>query len=322
MFDLNLGNLGKESKKIDTNTLYDSIIIGGGPAGITASIYLKRKGLNPAIIAKKIGGQVTDTTSVENYTGYEYITGHDLAMNFKNHADSLGVPLKEGYEVTNVSHNGTYSITTDDGEIYKTKTIIIATGSKPKHLGVPGEEKYYGRGVTYCAICDGPLFSERDVIVAGGGNSAVEAALDLSKIANSVTIVHRSELRADQILIDKINNTPNIKVHLQTQIKEIIGEKLVKKVIAYDKTKDEEIEFDVNGVFVEIGYLPNSDIFKDLVELNSRNEIVVNSINETSKEGIFAAGDVTNVSYKQIVISAGEGSKAALSVNEYLNKMK
>jgi alkyl hydroperoxide reductase subunit F len=197
----------------------------------------------------------------------------------------------------------------------------MATGSKPRKLGVKGEDAYLGRGVAYCAICDGPLFEDRNVIVAGGGNSAIEAAIDLSKVARKVTVVHRSQLRADQIIVDKLKNIENLEIILETKIVEIKGEQLVNGITAEDKSGN-TIEIPIDGVFVEIGYLPNNELAKGLVDLNDHGEVKVNLRGETSLPGLFAAGDVTDVPYKQIVISAGDGAKAALSANDYINKMK
>lgn len=321
MLDLNLNFAGTDSKKgLDQSSPYDTLIIGAGPAGITAAIYLKRKGLKVGLIAEKMGGQMADTTSVENYTGFESISGHGLTEAFQRHMSSLQVPVLEGYSVEKIEDGPFKKVTLDSGLIYEAKTLLLVMGSKSRKLGIPGEDSFYGRGVTYCAICDGPLFADRRVVVAGGGNSAVEAALDLSKIAEHVTLVHRSQFRADQIVLDKLNHAANISVHLESQILEIYGEKIVKGIRVMDKKSQTEFTVDANGVFVEVGYIPNSQIVKDLVALNPQGEIIVNKHCETSKPGIYAAGDVTDIPFKQIVIAAGEGSKAALSINEYLNR--
>jgi alkyl hydroperoxide reductase subunit F len=301
---------------------YDVVIIGAGPAGLSAAVYTKRKGLSTLVVGEKIGGQVMDTTSVENYAGFDYITGENLAHAFQKHVESLEVPIKEYSKVTSIEDKGTRKLLTlEDGTLIEAKGVIIATGSKSKKLGVPGEEEFYGRGVTYCAICDGPLFQDRRVIVAGGGNSALEAAIDLAKIAEHVTIVHRSQLRADKIVIDQLNKFDNVTIHLETQILEIQGEKIVKGVRALDKKTNEERFIEANGIFVEIGYTPNSEWVKDFVSLNERGEIIVDSHCATSVPGIYAAGDITQVPFKQIVIAAGEGAKAALSVNDYINRL-
>lgn len=303
-------------------SFYDVVIIGAGPAGLTAAVYTKRKGLSTLVIGEKVGGQVVDTTSVENYTGYDFITGENLAHAFKGHVGSLDVPIKEFARVNQITpQEGSHLVTLDDGTSLNAKAVIIATGSKPRKLGVPGEEQFYGRGVTYCAICDGPLFQGKDVIVAGGGNSALEAAIDLAKIAKSVKVVHRSDLRADQIVIDQLKKYDNVTLHLQTQINEIFGEKMLKGVKVTHKASQQDSEIYADGLFVEIGYLPNSDWLGDLITLNNRGEIITDAHTQTNVPGIFAAGDITEVPFKQIIIAAGDGAKAALSANDYINRL-
>lgn len=323
-FDVNLKDGFDNSKKLDIDTVYDIIVIGGGPAGLNAGLYSKRKGANVGIITKNIGGQVVDTSVVENYLGYPSLSGEELMNKFKDHVMDLDIPILEHSTVEGlkVSEDSVIKeIVLSDGSSYKAKSIILATGSRPRKLSVPGEDEYVGKGVAYCAICDGPLFAGLDVVVAGGGNSAIEAAIDLSKIANSVTIVHRSQLRADKILIDQINKIKNIEVHLNTQIHEVIGEKLVTGVKVLDKATDNIRTISTNGIFVEIGALPNNDPFKDIVELNDKGEIIADKFGRTNVEGIFAAGDSIDNPYKQIIISAATGANAALSANEYLNTL-
>lgn len=320
-FSLNL-NAEEKSNRLDPSFVYDTLIIGGGPAGLSAALYAKRKGLEVGIIADRIGGQVLDTSSVENYLGFNFLSGEEMMHNFENHVKEYKVPMAIETLVKSVEDGKIKKLIANDGKTYQTKSIIIATGSKPRKLGVPGEKEYLGKGVAYCAICDGPLFAERDVIVAGGGNSAVEAAIDLAKIVNKVMLVHRSDFRADQILIDKLNTLENVEIHTQTQILSVHGEMLLTHVEALDKKENKKVEFKTDGLFVEIGYLPKSELFTDLLELNERGEIIINDRTETSVKGIYAAGDVANVPYKQIIISAAEGAKAALSANDYVNKLK
>jgi alkyl hydroperoxide reductase subunit F len=311
MFNISLSSQGPT---LDAEKLYDVLIIGSGPAGLSAAIYAKRKGLEVGIIGDHPGGQVNDTSSVENYIGFEFVTGEELAKNFETHANSLKVDHESGARVKSIEKGDVFSVKADNYMTYKSKTIIIATGSKSRQLGIPGEQEFYGKGVSYCAICDGPLFADRTVTIVGGGNSAVEAAIDLSKIAKKVILVHRSEYRADQILVDKLHTLSNVEEHLQTQIVSINGDQTVTNIeVAGGKS------FETDGVLIEIGYVPNSQ-FTD-VEKNERGEIVVDDHLQTTVNGIFAAGDVTTVRYKQIVIAAGEGAKAALSANEYLNNL-
>ena len=312
----------KKLPALDEALLYDVLIIGTGPAGLNAALYAKRKGLNVGMFTSKMGGQVVDTSIVENYLGIKQVSGEQLVEQFVSHVNTLKIPIMKDSEVLKVKkdEDGLFKIQVTGFKIYRSKTVIIATGSKPRQLGVKGESAYLGRGVAYCAICDGPLFEGREVIVAGGGNSAIEAAIDLAKIAKKVTVVHRSKLRADQIVVDKLKNIENLEVMLETKILEIKGEQLVSGIIVSHK-EGEAFEIKADGVFVEIGYLPNNELAKGLADLNEHGEIVVNTKAETSLPGLFAAGDVTDVPYKQIVISAGDGAKAALSANDYINKM-
>lgn len=317
-FDLEVG----KKKNFDYEKIYDLVIIGAGPGGLSAALYAKRKGLSVVLISKTIGGQVLDTSSVENYLGIESISGEGLVKEFRNHVENYDVPIIDQVAVKSINNDDkSYNVLElDNNKALMAKTIIIGTGSLNRHLGVKGEDEFYGKGVTYCAICDGPLFEGLDVLVAGGGNSAVEAAIDLSKIAKSVKLVQRSVLRADEVLINRMKSIENISVYTQHQIKEIKGDQLVSSVVAYDKEKDQEITLETNAVFVEIGYIPNSKFVKGLVKMNDNNEIIINERNETSVPSIFAIGDVTTVPYKQIIIAASEGAKAALSAVDYLNK--
>jgi len=323
MFDLNISSqfTEKKGRSISTEVIYDVIVIGGGPAGLNAALYAKRKGLEVAIVAERIGGQVLDTSSVENFLGFDKISGEGLMEKIRHHVTGLGIPIKKDTRVTQITDGQPKQLHLSDGEIIKSKTVIIATGSKPRELGVPGEQEYRGKGVAYCAICDGPFFTDRKVIVAGGGNSAVEAAIDLSKIASEVVLIHRSDFRADKILLDRIEAIQNISIHLQTQILEVSGEMLMKNVKVLDKQTETEHVIEADGIFVEIGYLPNSKTFTGLLKMTERGEIEVNDKTETSVAGIYAAGDVATVPYKQIIIAASEGAKAALTANDYVNKL-
>lgn len=320
----NLSDTANARKHIplDFNQTYDIIIIGGGPAGLNAALYAARKGWDTAIVSGRPGGQVTDTSSVENYLGTISLTGEELVRKFTEHVDTLEVPALEDDQVESVSidGDGVKNLHLESGKTVKAQAVIVASGSKPRKLNIPGEKEYAGRGVAYCAICDAPLFRDKTVVVAGGGNSAVEASLDIAKIAKKVTLVHRSQLRADRILIDKLTALANVEVRIETQIIEVVGEKVVTGIQTRSAIGEEIIPTD--GLFIEIGYLPNSESFKNLLKLADSGEILINERNETSQTGIFAAGDVTQVPYKQIVIAAGEGAKAALSANEYLNRLK
>ena len=322
-FNLDLG-LGTETKttELSVNEIYESFIIGGGPAAMTAAVYLMRKGIKAAIVAGKIGGQVGDTKGIENYMGYNYIEGDELVSKFSNQVRQFEIAFKEYVFVENIHLEGDIKvIKLSDGFEYRSKTVIIAAGSKWRQLNVPGEEKLRGRGVCYCAICDGPFFKGLDFAVIGGGNSGVEAALDLSKMVKSIKVVEFSDkLNADKVLIDKMLATPNIESITSAQVVEVLGDDGVTGLKYKDRTSGEEKTVDVEGVFVEIGLVPNSQFVDGLVELNKFKEIVINKNCETTIDGIYACGDITDVPFKQIIIASGEGAKAALSACEYLNK--
>lgn len=316
-------NLNVSNKnELDMEKVYDILIIGGGPAGLNAALYSKRKGLDVGIISYDLGGQVMDTSSVENYLGFPSISGEGLMKKFIEHVNILNVPYLEYVHVKDIKKSDLIEIHLEDGNTFKSKSVIIATGSKPRKIGIPGELEYSNKGVCYCAICDGPLFADEEVVVAGGGNSAVEAAIDLSKIAKKVTLVHRSNFRADKILVDQLLTLDNVQIKLETQILEVIGDKFMKGLIVKDKLENKEYTIEAAGLFVEIGYLPNSDHFKNILALNSKGEIIVDKYGRTNIDGIFAAGDVTDTPYKQIIMSAGDGAKCSLSANEYINTLK
>ena len=311
-----------KSSALDTEQLYDMLIIGGGPAGLNAALYGKRKGLNVAILTKRKGGQVTDTSVVDNYLGLTDVSGEDLVHQFIEHLNRLEVPIVEGAEVINIrQEQKLHVVTLDSGKEYRTKTIILATGSNSRKLEIKGETAYAGRGVAYCAICDAPLFKGKDVFIAGGGNSAVEAALDLTKFANSVTLVHRSQFRADKILLDQLEKNPKISVHLQTKILEILGEEVMTGLNVLNLHTGQESILKGDGIFIEIGHVPNTFLVKDLVTLNDQGEIIVSERNETNIPGLFAAGDMTQIPYKQIIIATADGAKAALAASEYINQL-
>jgi thioredoxin-disulfide reductase len=300
---------------------YDFIALGGGPAGLNGALYAKRKGLLTAIVAQDLGGQMKNTSFVDNYLGFENIEAETLIRHFVNHIKSLDIPILSSVRVIEVKKSGDeFILSLDNGKILRTKTLLAALGGSPKKLGVPGEDRLYGKGVSYCATCDAPFFKDKHVAVAGGGNSAVEAAIDLAKWASKVTIVHRSRFRADQTLLDKLFRVPNVEIHLETQIIEILGENAVESLRLKDKSIGAERLMKVDGLFVEIGNVPNVSLFKDLVRLNEAGEIIVDDTQQTSLEGLYAAGDITNQPFRQIIIAAAEGAKAALWASHNLNK--
>lgn len=300
--------------------LYELIIVGAGPAGITAAVYAARKKMEILVITKDIGGQASWSGDIQNYTGYQFVTGPELAIKFEEHMRKFDFEIKENEEVREiVSQDHIIFIKTNKGN-YRSKTVIVASGKRSRELGVPGEQAYKNKGLTYCATCDGPLFTGKDVAVIGGGNSALDAALQLVKIANRIYIIDRSEyLKGDEIMQEKLRADKKVIIFNNSQVKEVSGDTFVKN-IRIEKDKKEQL-LNVQGIFVEIGLMPNSDFAIDL-EKNVRKEIKVNQRNETNIPGIFAAGDVTNVPEKQIIIAAGEGAKAVLSAFRYLNTRK
>jgi alkyl hydroperoxide reductase subunit F len=300
--------------------MFDLIIIGAGPAGITAGVYAARKKMNILVITKDIGGQAAWSGDIENYTGYQFISGSELAAKFEEHIRKYSIELKENETVKQVSKKGdVISVKSDKGS-YEAKAVIIASGKRSMELGVAGESEFKNKGLTYCATCDGPLFSGKDVVVIGGGNSALDAALQLIKIANRIYIVNNtSALNGDSVMVEKVTSSSKVTVFNNSSAIAVLGDKMVNGLNI--KQGGEQKQLSVQGIFVEIGLIPNSEFAKE-VEKNKKMEIKVNPYNETSISGIFAAGDVTDVPEKQIIIAAGEGSKAALSVFRYLARRR
>lgn len=300
--------------------LQDVTVIGGGPAGVSAAIYSARKGLNVTLIADRIGGQVKDTMGIENLISVPKTTGPELSGALQAHLNEYDVTVKEHLKVTQVDNGDIKSVTLSSGEVIHSKTIVIATGAKWRELGVPGEKENIGNGVAYCPHCDGPFFKGKDVAVIGGGNSGIEAALDLAGIVKSVTVFEfLPELKADQVLVDQAEAKANINILKNVATKEITAANGKVNAIAYvDRETNEEHSKALEGVFVQIGLVPNSDFLKNIVDQTKFGEIVINEKCETSQAGIYACGDVTTVPYKQIIVSMGEGAKASLAAFEYL----
>lgn len=300
--------------------MYDLIIIGAGPAGITASVYAARKRMNLLVISKDIGGQAAWSGDVENYTGYQFITGPDLAAKFEDHMRRYNIEVKEGVGVTGIEKTDEgISVETNKG-IYESRSVIVASGKRSKELNVPGEKEFKNRGLSYCATCDGPLFSGKNVAVVGGGNSALDAALQLINIAKHVYIINiAADLSGDAIMRQKAQDSKIVTLLNNTQVTAILGERMVNGIKIKQENKEEILP--VEGVFVEAGLIPNSEFAKD-IEKNQLGEIKISHYNETSLPAIFAAGDVTDVPDKQIIIAAGEGAKASLSAFRYLAQSK
>ncbi len=302
-------------------SVHELMILGCGPAGMTAAIYAARKRIDIIMLSEDVGGQVATTFGIENYPGFPYITGPELVEKFRSQMDKFDIERHFGEKITRLSHsNGVFVVQTNSGKEHTAKSCIIATGAKPRQLGVQGEDKYRGKGVSYCATCDAPLFADANVAVVGGGNSALSAAFELSRIANKVYLISRREWRANEApLIENVKAATNIEKIIGYVVEAIVGHEMVKGVTIKTFPKGDEYKsLTVDGVFVEIGLLPNSDFAKELVQMNERGEIIVDCDTWTGTPGLFAAGDVTNVKDKQIVIASGQAATAVMSAFEYL----
>lgn len=330
--------------------MYDLIIIGAGPAGMTAGVYGARKGLTPLVISEDIGGQANWTKNVENYMGFTDIGGSELMNRFKEHMDAQRLIYEEcrAREVRRGQSGIGFIVQCDNGKEYQSRALIVATGKRPRMLNVPGEAEFRGKGVSYCATCDGPLFRNSSTAVIGGGNSGVQAAYDLLRLGADVHLITNENITADQALVEKISGHPKLHIYEWHHVRRINGHKMVEgitisgmagdgdaagKVISeatgdatagttWDAFRDAtEINLPVEGVFIEVGLEPNSQILKRIaqLDLNEDREIKVDCQCRTGIDGLFAAGDVTDVFGKQIIIAAGEGAKAALAASEYLS---
>ncbi|MBL7151243.1 MAG: FAD-dependent oxidoreductase [Candidatus Omnitrophica bacterium] len=298
--------------------MLDLIIIGAGPAGITAAVYAARKKMDFLLISGDIGGQTNWSGEVQNYTGYQFISGPELAAKFEEHMRKFNIAVKEGESAKELKKAGNKVVLKTDKAEYEARTVIIASGKKSKELGVPGEKEFKNKGLTYCATCDGPLFAGKDVAVIGGGNSALDAAIQLIKIARQVSIINiNPALSADPVMQEQVRDRAAILN--DSRVEAILGDQFVNGIKLRQGAEEKTIA--VQGIFVEIGLVPNSEFTKD-IDKNETGEIKVNCRNETNLAGVFAAGDVTDVPEKQIIIAAGEGSKAALSAFRYLARHK
>ena len=300
--------------------VYDLVILGAGPAGITAAVYAARKKIDCVVITLDIGGQTAWSGDIENYTGYQFITGGDLTLKFQEHMNVFGIKTNMPEEVKEIKQEESIIKTITDKQEYFSKTLIVATGKRPRLLGVSGEKEFKNKGVTYCATCDGPIFKDKAVAIIGGGNSGLEAALQMAKISPKVYLIERGpHLNGDAVMVEKLEQSSNVEIHTGTSIKKIYGDDFVKGIELEKEYK--VFNADVDGVFVEVGLFPNSE-FADILKKNEKQEVIIDCYNKTNVEGIFAAGDVTNVPEKQIIIACGEGSKASLAAFKYLSKLK
>jgi NADH-dependent peroxiredoxin subunit F len=302
--------------------MYEIIIVGGGPAGMAAAVYAARNRLNTLLVTSDIGGQVNWTTGVENYLGYQFIEGADLIAKFQQQVNQFPIDQKIGTKVTQIKKiEDGFEVVSEAGDKFQGKVVLLASGKRPRRLNVEGEIELTGRGVTYCAICDGPVFTGQKVAVIGGGNSAIEATLDMIILAEHVDMVSVTPLTGDPIMIEKLANAKNLTIYTNYQTEKVLGQGLVEGLVIKDIETGNSRQLDDTGIFIEIGLVPNSDMVKDLVKLNRDGEVPVNCSCETEVPGLFAAGDVTTVPEKQIVIAAGEGAKASLQAHRYLQRL-
>ena len=318
--------LSKEEEKPagKTELIYDLLIIGGGPAGMTAAVYAARKKLKTFLISKDLGGQVLVTAGVENYMGYQYIEGRELVNKFKEQVSRFPIDQEIGEEVEKLSkEEKVFSILTRGGKKFRGKTVIIASGKSSRSLDVSGEKRLIGRGVSYCSVCDAPFFEGKEVAVIGGGNSAFEAVLDLVKIAPKIYLVDiGSTWRADPVLVEQIEMEKKVTFFPRYRVKEIKGEDRVEGITIESLDGGETKNLSLEGVFIEIGLVSNSEFARPRVKLNQAGEILVDCASHTNIPGLFAAGDVSSVPEKQIIIAAGEGAKASLAAYQYLLRLR
>jgi len=320
---LDTGSSARDAEKLKAKDTFDVLVVGGGPAGAAAAIYAARKGIRTGVAAERFGGQVLDTMAIENFISVKETEGPKLARALEEHVREYEVDimnLQRASQLIPAGDEGLHRVRFENGGELKAKTLILATGARWREMNVPGEQEYRGRGVAYCPHCDGPLFKGKRVAVIGGGNSGVEAAIDLAGIVAHVTLLEfGEELRADAVLQRKLNSLPNVRVLKMAQTTEVKGDgQKVTGLVYKDRNNDEMHEVELEGIFVQIGLLPNSEWLKGTLELSRFGEIIVDAKGQTSIPGVFAAGDVTTVPYKQIVIAVGEGAKASLSAFDHL----
>lgn len=321
---LDTGAAARDAAKLSAKDAFDVLIVGGGPAGAAAAVYAARKGMRTGVAAERFGGQVNDTLAIENYISVLETDGPKFAMALESHVKHYGVDimnLQRADKLIPASEpGGLIEVQLANGGVLKSKTVILSTGARWRNVNVPGEQEYKNKGVAYCPHCDGPLFKGKRVAVIGGGNSGVEAAIDLAGIVAHVTLLEFGEqLRADAVLVKKLESLPNVTIHTNAQTTEFTGEGGKLNGLNYtDRASGEAKRLELEGVFVQIGLVPNTEWLKGTVELSKFGEIIVNAKGETSVPGVFAAGDATTVPYKQIVIAAGDGAKAALSAFDHL----
>ena len=320
---LDTGAAARDAVKLNAKQAYDVLIVGGGPAGAAAAVYAARKGIRTGLLAERMGGQTMDTMSIENFISVLETDGPKFAAALENHARRYDVDimnLQRATQLQPAGADGLVGVTLDNGAVLRSKTVIVSTGARWREVNVPGEKEYRNKGVAYCPHCDGPLFKGKRVAVIGGGNSGVEAAIDLAGIVGHVTLLEfGAELRADAVLVNKLRSLKNVDVHVQAQTTEITGaDGKVNGLVYTDRASGESRKVELEGVFVQIGLVPNSEWLKGTMELTRHGEIIVDARGQTSVPGVFAAGDVTTVPFKQIIIATGDGAKAALGAFDHI----
>ena len=318
---LDTNTSARDAEKLNAKDAYDSLIIGGGPAGASAAIYSARKGIRTGVVAQKFGGQVADTVGIENFISVKETEGPKLVTALEQHVKEYEVDVMNLQTAKSLNKTGDeIAITLENGAVLKSKTVILSTGARWREMNVPGEQEYRGKGVAYCPHCDGPLYKGKRVAVIGGGNSGVEAAIDLAGIVSHVTLVEfDTKLRADAVLQKKMYSMPNVTVITNALSKDVLGADGKVTTLRYeDRANNQMHDIALQGIFVQIGLLPNTDWLKGVIDLSPRGEVIIDQKGETSMPGVFAAGDCTTVPYKQIIIAMGEGAKASLSAFDYL----
>ena len=323
MAKLDTGTIARAAEKIAAKEPFEVLVVGGGPAGAAAAIYAARKGIRTGVVAERFGGQVLDTMGIENFISVQHTEGPKLAAQLEQHVREYDVDimnLQTAAELIPAGADGLHEIKLESGASLKARTLILSTGARWRQMGVPGEEEYRNRGVAYCPHCDGPLYKGKRTAVIGGGNSGVEAAIDLAGIVAHVTLIEfDSQLRADAVLQTKLRSLPNVDIITSALSTEVIGDgEKVQALLYTDRNIDESHRIDLDGIFVQIGLVPNTEWLKGPLTLSPRGEIEVDAHNATNIPGVFAAGDVTTVPYKQIIVAMGEGTKAALSAFDHI----
>jgi len=314
------GAAARDAKKLSEKPAFDVLVVGGGPAGAAAAIYAARKGIRTGVVAERFGGQVMDTMAIENFISVKYTEGPKLVASLEEHVKEYEVDVMNLQRVAGVvPGENLHEVRMENGASLKAKTVIVATGARWREMNVPGEKEFRGKGVAYCPHCDGPLFKGKRVAVIGGGNSGVEAAIDLAGVVAHVTLLEfADDLRADAVLQKKLYSLPNVTVIKSAQTTRVTGTEKVDGLVYKDLNTNAEHRVELEGIFVQIGLLPNTDFLKGTVELSRFGEVIVDAKGQTSVPGIFSAGDCTTVPYKQIIIAMGEGAKASLSAFDHL----